>query len=101
MDMIFKIMNEGNTCFQHLKRRYKTYNLIKFSLAAKPNLLSRQVFLTKKIAMAIIFHMPPWLPMYLEWLQSYCSYGAYIFSLDLTPFECLNVQHLHHLSKIC
>ena len=44
MDMVVKIMNKGNACFQPLKKRYKTYNLFHSHLAAKPNLVSRQVF---------------------------------------------------------
>ena len=47
MNMVIKIMNEGNACFQHLKKRYKTYKLFHSSLAAKPNLVSRQVFSKK------------------------------------------------------
>ena len=44
MDMVVKIMKEGNACFQPLKKRYKTYSLCYSYLAAKPNLVSRQVF---------------------------------------------------------
>ena len=47
MDKVFKIMNEGNACFQHLKS--VTRPIIEFHsyLAAKPNLVSRQVFSKK------------------------------------------------------
>ena len=44
MDMVVKIMNEGNACFQPLKQRYKTYIKFHSYLGAKPNLVSRQVF---------------------------------------------------------
>ena len=33
--------------------------------------------------MAIIFHIPPWLPMCLNWLQCYRSYRAEIFLVNL------------------
>ena len=39
--------------------------------------------------MAIIFHMPPWQPMWLYLLQCYHSYRAGILLTDLTSVECL------------
>ena len=42
--MAFKIMNEGNACFQHLKSVTKIIIEFHSYLANKPNLVSRQVF---------------------------------------------------------
>ena len=66
MDMVFKIMNEGNAFFQHLKS--VTRPIIEFhSFMAKPGI--KTSMLLKNIAIAIIFYMPPWLPMCLKWLR--------------------------------
>ena len=65
MDMVLKIMNKGNACFQHLKSVTSPFIEFLYSLAAKPNLVSTKYF-EKNINMAIILHMPPWLPMCLK-----------------------------------
>ena len=43
----------------------------------------KTTILLKTIAMAVIFHMPPWLPMCLKWLRCYRSYRAEIFLVNL------------------
>ena len=60
--MVLKIMNEGNAWFQDLKSVTSPSIAFLYSLAAKPNLLSRQHFV-KKIAKTSIFHMLPWQAM--------------------------------------
>ena len=47
MDMVLKIMIEGNACFQHLKSVTNSFIKFLYSLAAKPNLALRQAFATK------------------------------------------------------
>ena len=47
--------------------------------------------------MTIILHLTPWLPMCLKLLQWCPIYRAEKFSVNFTPFECLDVQHLHVL----
>ena len=94
-------MNEGNACFHHVKSVTKPITEIYSYLAAKPNLISIQIFLQKKIAMAITFHLPPWLPLCLKWLRCYHNYRAEKTLVNFTPIECLAVHHVNPLSKIC
>ena len=42
----------------------------------------------KKVAMPIIFHMPPWSAMWLMWGLSYFRFHAEMFSAELTSFSC-------------
>ena len=44
MYMVLKIMNVGNACFQHLKSGTSPFIVFVYSLAAKPNLVSRHAF---------------------------------------------------------
>ena len=47
MDVVFKIMNEEKSCFQHVKSVTRPITEFYCYLAAKPNLVSRQVFSLK------------------------------------------------------
>ena len=54
--------------FSASEKRYKTYNLVSFLSVRQTKPSIKTSTLLKTIAMAIIFHMPPWLPMCLKWL---------------------------------
>ena len=74
--------------FSASEKRYKTYNLISFLSGGqtKPG-IKTNIFI-KTLAMAIIFHMPPFLPMCLQWLRCYRSYRADIILMN---FHLLSV----------
>ena len=83
--------------FSASKKALQDLKFISFLSGRQTKLGIKKSILLKKIAMAIIFHMPPWLPMCLKWLRYYCSYRADIFLVNFTPFDCLLVHHLHQL----
>ena len=87
--------------FSSCEKRYKTYNwnLFLSGRQTKPDINTS--ILLKKIAMAITFHLPPWLPLCLKWLRCYHNNRAEKTLVNFTPIECLAVHHVNPLSKIC
>ena len=49
MDMVLKIMNKGNTCFQHLKGVTSPFIKFLYSLATKPDLVQRQAYFVRPV----------------------------------------------------
>ena len=69
--------------FSAPEKCFKTYNTISFLSGRQTKPGVKTSILLKTIAMAITFHMPPWLPMCHKWLQCYRSYRAEIILVNL------------------
>ena len=86
-------MNKENACFQHLKRVTSPFIKFLYSLAAKPNLVSRKAF-GKTCSYCHLVCL-----CFLSGCNDIPVTLQRYFLVDFTLFECLDVQRLHLLQK--